>query len=142
MKPCPFCGSSRLENLDAARGGAVLPARVAPVICCDCGARGPSRFVAASGLEAWDSRAAPEDGLTALVPDVVLAQVKPEERYECPKCKREVRLNEADKTVSHEVPECAWFTALNAETEMYSYVSEVGSDGNLRPVIYGKGGSS
>lgn len=55
MKPCPFCGSSRLENLDAAQyGGAVH--------CIDCGARGPiperlerklSRDVG-DGLDAWE----------------------------------------------------------------------------------------
>lgn len=62
MRACPFCGSDRLENLDAAaHGGAVM--------CIDCGAHGLCRFAAlelktrtaggegiADGLEAWEVR--------------------------------------------------------------------------------------
>lgn len=65
MKTCPFCGSEDLENLDAAAWGG-------PVMCIDCGARGPCRLAAlslkvlgaksasagiADGLEAWECRA-------------------------------------------------------------------------------------
>lgn len=54
MKSCPFCGSDRFENLDAASNGAD------PVHCIDCGAHGPCMLEsvdAEDGVEAWDVRA-------------------------------------------------------------------------------------
>lgn len=54
MKPCPFCGSVRLENLHAARDWS-------PVMCIDCGACGPRRPTRAqeqdefNGVIGWEA---------------------------------------------------------------------------------------
>jgi hypothetical protein len=55
LRECPFCGGARLENLDAADYGG-------PVMCIDCGARGPlvgrnCGVQADDGCQAWNVRA-------------------------------------------------------------------------------------
>lgn len=66
LKPCPFCGSTLIDNVSAGFAGPTnrwhAGDEIFAVNCRDCGASVPNRYRNSLVVEAWNRRAAPAEG--------------------------------------------------------------------------------